>query len=278
MIRKIGQALFSPPGAGDDGLNLRLWFVGFVAWLGMLAVLARLGLTGYESGSGLGTAIWLLSLYLFYLSLCCTFFPAPTMWIVMMLASNYVAGEVGVEAYPVSRMLLVASVGAWGTAMANLNEYHIFTFLLRHGRVANVRKTRLYEVAARWFGVRPFWTIVLFSFIPIPVDIIRWLAITYRYGRFPFFVAYYLGRWVRYAGLAAVTIWGALTWYHIVIVQCVVAAIALAKIVQQAVRQHRGARDEARLDAPPRDETVSEGDGMAVPAVATSELSGGVEP
>ncbi len=238
-MRNIGRVLFVPPPHRDDGLNLRAWFVGFSVWLGTLAVASGMGLKAYESGSTLGMGFWLFGLYIFYMSLCCTFFPAPTTWMVMMLASNYVANELGVLSYPVGRMIVVASVGAFGTAMANLNEYHIFTFILRYGAAAKVRRTRFYAVAARWFGYRPFWTIVLFSFIPIPVDILRWLAITYRYPRFPYFMAYYLGRWVRYAGLAGVTIWGQFRWYHILIVQTVLAVVALAKIVQQVVQQRR---------------------------------------
>ncbi len=238
-INKFSKALFVPPDSRDDGLNLRLWFVGFVAWLVMLCVVAGFGLVAYEAGSRLGMGIWLIALYMFYLSLCCTFFPAPTTWIVMTLASNYVAAELGLQHHPVGRMMVVAGVGALCTAMANLNEYHIFTFILRYGGVARIRRTRFYAVAARWFGIRPFWTIVLFSFIPIPVDILRWLAITYRYPRLPFFFAYYLGRWVRYAGLAGVTIWGQLRWYHILIVQGVLAVTALIKIVQQVIRQRR---------------------------------------
>ncbi len=250
-INKIGRSLFAPPPHRDDGLNLRWWFIGFVAWLAALTVVSRLGLEGYEAGSRIGMAIWLSALYMFYMSLCCTFFPAPTTWIVMMMASNYVAAELNLSHHAVERMMAVASVGAFCTAMANLNEYHIFTFILRYGGVAKIRRTRFYAVAARWFGIRPFWTIVLFSFIPIPVDILRWLAITYRYPRLPYFFAYYLGRWVRYAGLAGVTIWGQFKWYHILIVQSTLAVVALVKIVQQFVRQHRLGHLEAKEEGRP---------------------------
>ncbi|MBN1341481.1 MAG: hypothetical protein JXQ73_02315 [Phycisphaerae bacterium] len=278
-MRRIGRALFVPPSADQDRLNLRHWFVWFVLWLVALGVTARLGFIKYEDGSRLGMAVWLLALYTFYMSLCCTFFPAPTTWIVMMMASNYVAGEIGLLPHVYGRMLVVASIGSLGTAMANLNEYHIWTFILRYGKVAGIRKTRLYAVAARWFGIRPFWTIVLFSFIPIPVDIIRWLAITYRYPRVPYFAAYYLGRWVRYAGLAGITIWGQLRWYHILIVQCTIAIVAFAKIVQQLIRQHRDHPSQGEGQCPPEagppsdDEETPGPDLIACPTSASPEVS-----
>jgi membrane protein YqaA with SNARE-associated domain len=239
LFGKLGRLLIVPPAGRDDGLNLRLWFIGFIVWMVGLTVASQLGFAAYEAGSRPGMAVWLTALYMFYMSLCCTFFPAPTTWIVMLIASNYVATEVGIEHHAVERMLAVGSVGAFCTAMANLNEYHLFTFMLRYGGLARIRRTRFYVVAARWFGIRPFWTIVLFSFIPIPVDVLRWLAITYRYPRLPYFVAYFLGRWVRYAGLAGVTIWGQFKWYHILIIQGALAVLALYKIVEQFIRQHR---------------------------------------
>ncbi len=278
MIRSLGNALLSAPDPKRDGLNLRLWFVLFTAWLVGLALLSSVGLDRYEQGMRYGMALWLLGLFVFYMSLCCTFFPAPTTWIVMLMASPYVAGELGVEPFYLARMVIVATAGALGTAMANLNEYHIWTFILRYGKVANIRNTRLYRIAARWFGVRPFWTIVLFSFIPIPVDVIRWLAITYRYPRGPYFLAYYLGRWVRYACLAAITIWGQLTWWHILLVQCTVAVIALGKIIQQLIRQHR-AEDEGHAEGErvPADSDADRPDDiMAAQTQGPPEVSNGV--
>ena len=41
--------------------------------------------------------------------------------------------------------------------------------------------------------------------IPIPVDVVRMLATTYRYGRAPFAAANFVGRFLRYAVIAAVT-------------------------------------------------------------------------
>ncbi len=275
-MRRLRQILLSPPAGGDDDLNLRAWFVVFVLYLSGLTALAMWGLESYEAGSRVGMAVWLLGLYLFYMSMCCTFFPAPTTWIVMMMASFYVAEELGMRDWTITRMVVVASVGALGTAMANLNEYHIWTFLLRYGPVANIRKTRIYEVAARWFAIKPFWTIVLFSFIPIPVDIIRWLAITYRYPRPPYFVAYYLGRWVRYACLAGITIWGQLTWWHILIVQAAVAVVALFKIIQKVVQEHRNGRREESDRQAQSDGSVPEPaqeDIMSTPTNAPTEVS-----
>lgn len=276
LIRRLGQILFVSPSGGEDDLNLRAWFAFFVLYMAGLAALAIAGLDAYEAGSRVGMAVWLLALYLFYMSMCCTFFPAPTTWIVMMMASFYVAEELHVRDWTLMRMVVVAGVGALGTSMANLNEYHIWTFLLRYGKVAGIRKTRLYAVAARWFAVKPFWTIVLFSFIPIPVDVIRWLAITYRYPRAPYFAAYYLGRWVRYACLAGITIWGQLTWWHILIVQSAVAVIALFKIVQKIVQEHRNGQAEAgggEGDAAPSMPEARQDDIISSPTSVSPDVS-----
>ena len=117
------------------------------------------------------------------------------------------------------------------------------------------------------------------SFVPIPVDVIRWLAITYRYPRAPYFLAYFLGRWVRYSCLAAVTIWGQLQIFHILIVQVVIGGIALLKIIQQVVRQHRKHNGEQPSDSETPSEMGSEpqSDIISDPTLPASDLSNTVE-
>jgi len=230
--------LLEPPGGRqpEDGISLRRWFVFYCLWMAVLAWIVWWGQTGATPTDSVRFHVALLGCYAFYMSLCCTFFPAPTSWIVMLLASNWLH----IVDPPVWRLVTVAGVGAIGTCMANLNEYHIFTFILRYGKVARVRRTHMYGVAARWFAVSPFSVIILISFIPIPVDVIRWLAITYRYPRIRYFEGYFIGRFCRYSLWAATTIWFNLTLWHIVLIQAVLVVAALAKILVAAWKSHEG--------------------------------------
>ena len=241
--------LFRAPAAGGDGLNLRLAFVAYLVWMAVLTGVARLGFADYEAGSTVGLLVWLLAGYVFYLSLCCTFLPAPTAWVVMLLASDYLAGLVGLENTVVARLLVVTTLGALGTAAANLNEYHVLTFLLRYRRAASLRRARFYQVAAGWFSRSPFWVLAVFSLVPIPVDVIRWLAAACGYSRWRYFWAYFLGRWVRYALLATSTVYLALDPWQIAAVQIALVALAAMRFLPGAIRRLRRWRQKAELAA-----------------------------
>lgn len=202
-----------------------------------LAALVALGHHGAEAGRAYGLPTAVLAGYTFYMSLCCTFFPAPTTGVVMFVAGN----ELGLIPSPVARVLIISLLGAFATSMANLNEYHILTFLLRHGRIGRVRETRLYRWAAGWFSVSPWTIIVVFSFIPIPVDVVRWLAIAHRYARDRFFAAYMLGRTVRYGILTLSAVWLNLTNRQIAAFQGLLILIGLTKVVVSVVKRRRPA-------------------------------------
>ena len=101
----------------------------------------------------------------------------------------------------------------------------------------------MYRTAAAWFATNPFWAIVIFSFIPISVDVVRWLAITYRYSRGRFSAAYVIGRWVRYAILAASAMWLALSGWQIIAIQTVLACVVLARILMGFFRRLKDGRD-----------------------------------
>jgi len=240
---------FRAPAAGGDGLNLRLAFVVYLVWLAVLTAVAKLGFTGYEAGSTVGLVVWLLAGYVFYLSLCCTFLPAPTAWAVMLLASDYLAGLIGLADAVVTRLLVVTTLGALGTAVANLNEYHVLTFLLRYRRAASLRRARFYQVAAGWFSRSPFWVLAVFSLVPIPVDVIRWLAAACGYSRWRYFWAYFLGRWVRYALLATSTVFLALEPWQIAAIQIGLVVLAAMRFLPGVVRRLRQWRQQAALTA-----------------------------
>ncbi|MCP4248384.1 MAG: hypothetical protein GY778_15155 [bacterium] len=201
----------------------------------MLALVGRWSFAGYAAGDPGARGWWLISIVLFYLSLCCLFFPAPTAWVVMLLASNEMA-----LCDPVwLRVVLVAALGAIATGVANLNEYHIITFLLRYGRIGQVRDTRLYRWADRWFAVSPFLVVAVFGFLPLPVDVVRWLAILARYRRWRYFAAYVVGRFPRYVIWALSAVWLDLNWRQIVIVQVLLVLAAGLAFLRSAVRRRR---------------------------------------
>jgi len=169
-----------------------------------------------------------------YVSMACTFLPLPTGWIIAGLATREAALANGasdsVLIVALLTTLTVSLAGSIGSTMANLNDYHIFTWMLRHHRIAAVRQTRTYQSAAKWFSRAPFFLIVLFNIIPIPVDFVRLLATTYRYPRAPFAAANFVGRFIRYAAIAFVTFWWDLGAVAPIALLALAAALGLGRV------------------------------------------------
>ncbi len=211
------------PGPGfKDGIRLWPWFLGYAAVIAAMAVPLAFVLARYdwaaqgnfhagqsltEKWESVKTAVTglqrndkLLAFGL-YLALCSTFLPMPTSWIVAAVALP--AHAVGSNVW--TTVLLVTVVGSAASVVANLNDYHIFTLMLRHRHIGKLRHTRTYRVAAKWFAKSPFLLLVVFNFIPIPVDVVRLLATSYRYPRLLFTVSNFIGRVLRYAVIAFVT-------------------------------------------------------------------------
>jgi membrane protein YqaA with SNARE-associated domain len=224
-------------GAAGPAIGYRLWFMGFGGWLVVLALATRWGIHEIDhGGSSIGWATWILALTAFYLSLCCAFFPAPTTWIVLLAASDMMAGQVGIAGHELGRLAVVATVCAVSSSLANLNEYHIVAYLMKSRRLAKIRQTRLYSAASNWFRKSPFWILMLFSFVPIPVDVIRWLAVLTHYDRVKFIIANLIGRWFRYALCAVASLGLDLTPRQILVIQAVLVAVAAVKFLAQHVR------------------------------------------
>jgi len=227
-----------------DAVSIGRWFAGYAAFVAsactVLAVLVAREPWSWSAWTddlpgtfALTSPAIKLLVFAVYLSLCCTFLPMPTAWIVAGVATREAAVAAGASqnVFVVAALttLLVAVVGAAGSTLANLNDYHLFTLLLRSRRVASVRATRTYRAAAKWFARGPFFILVLFNVIPIPVDVIRMLATTYRYPRLPFAAANFVGRFVRYAAIAFVTYWWNLGWLAVVVLLALAAAMASAR-------------------------------------------------
>lgn len=210
--------------------HTRAWFVFLVLWLAGCAAVAlvaeRLGAasaTGLRGGGGSALHVWVLALMCFYLTLCNSFLPLPTAWIVLLAASD----EFALVSDPWLRVPIVAGLATLGTVIANLNEYHILAFLLHRGLGRRIRRTRVYAWAARWFDRSPFLILLLAAFFPIPVDALRWLAVLRAYPRGWFALAYLIGRGPRYALFAACAVALHLTTWQIMAIQAALVVVAL---------------------------------------------------
>lgn len=203
--REVAHAL------GHDGISVRRWFVVFLVLLlclgGTLVYLLLRNPIPCDSWETFKNSVALadpgvkLLVFGIYLMLSCTFLPLNTSWIVAAVAMEEfaVAGEL------LATVAVVAVVGAMASTVANLNDYHIFTLMLRSKWISRVRDTRLYRIAAKWFGRAPFAITFIFNLLPIPVDVARMIAATHRYPRLPFAAANFIGRLCRYAIIAYVT-------------------------------------------------------------------------
>ena len=251
---------------GDDRVSLRRWFVPYIAGLAaacaLLALLAAGGNQGFSTWvehpvrafTDSSPVLRLLG-FTIYLSLCCTFLPLPTGWAVAAVATRQaaVAGDLA------TITLLVAFSGAVGSTLANLNDYHLFTWMLRHHRIAAVRRTKTYGRAAAWFARSPFFLLVVFNVIPIPVDVVRMLATTYRYPRVPFGAASFVGRFLRYGVIAFVTFWWDLGWIAPVALLALAVVLGLLRLRAGLFkRPAAGGANEAQAQLSDIEEPVKE--------------------
>ena len=229
--------------AASDGVSLRRWFAFYALVLAAAAVPLAMLLAGSSwtwtwrpeqisrQLQAMNPAVKLLAFGV-YVSLACTFLPLPTNAVVAALATREAAVTGGLW----STVLLVGAVGAAASTMANLNDYHIFTWMLRNRRVAAIRQTRLYAFSARWFARSPFVILVVFNIAPIPVDVIRMLATTCRYRRRAFAGANFIGRFVRYSVIAFVTFWWNLGWIAVAALLAVAVVLLLARAAAMVLR------------------------------------------
>jgi membrane protein YqaA with SNARE-associated domain len=214
-------------------VTLRAWFAAYLSWLIVLTAGSLICLHASRQGVAGAIPVWLACLGTFYLSLANGLLPLPTMWMIMLLASD----AVGLPGSPLARVVMVATITAVATGMANLNEYHVLHWALGSRTAGKVTNTRLVQWAIRWFRVSPFWILTMAALVPIPIDAIRWVAIADSYNRLRFFWAYALGRWVRYAVLAGTTIWLHAGVRTIIVTQVALIVVAAAPVVAKMMRQ-----------------------------------------
>lgn len=232
--------IFATPNNMRDRLNMRVWFAGFCVYLGTAALMSAWGFEAYtRTGSPAGRALWMMGLYVFYLSLACTFVPLPTSWFVLLLASP--AGGLGIPV--VGRIVVLAVVGAFATSVSHVNEYHVISWLLRLGKIRRLQETRAYQWAERVFTVSPFLLQVMFNVAPVPADPVRWMATIYGYPLGKFFLAHWLGRVIRYSVLAVLAVIFRLTVRQIMVIQAGLVILALSNVVWHRVRTSNATDD-----------------------------------
>lgn len=212
------------PGVEQTLPGTRVWFAFFALWMIGWAVVALAAFQSAEQGTPSAWRLWVLALMCFYVSLCNGFVPTPTAWIVLLAASPDFAL---IEA-PTLRIVIVAVLATSATVVANLNEYHLLSYLLRFGLGRRVRQTKVYNWAVQWFDRAPFQLLMLIAFVPIPVDAVRWLATLRGYSRVRFALAYAVGRGPRYALFAWLAVMLQFEGWQIVAVQLGLVAFGVA--------------------------------------------------
>ncbi len=225
---------------GPDGLSVKRWLLVYALYLAALLVPTAILLRDLDGPwqalfahpgefTAVGEQALKLLVFAIYVSLACTFLPLPTGWLAAALATR----DVGLTQNVWITTALVASIGAAGSVVANLHDYHLFTWVLRHRRIAQIRRTHLYHRAVQWFSRRPFSLLVAFNVLPIPIDVVRMLAATYRYPLRRFTAANFIGRWFRYAILAFVTFeLGSYGWVAVLTLLAAAVILGVARAVQ----------------------------------------------
>jgi membrane protein YqaA with SNARE-associated domain len=167
-------------------------------------------------------------LFGFFLYMCaaCQFFPIPTLPSIAFAAKVF---------HPV----LIAFVGALGTCVANLNDYAIVGWLFRHHKVRKIRDINTYKKLLDFFDRYAFLTLSAASFLPIPIDVIRLLAISRAYSYWKYLLAAFTGRFPRYLIIAYVG--KELPAKYILIIFAVSALPAVIKFISDIIKKRKKA-------------------------------------
>jgi membrane protein YqaA with SNARE-associated domain len=162
--------------------------------------------------------------YFLYMCIACQFFPIPTLPPIAFSAKVF-------------SPVLIALVGALGTCIANLNDYAIVGWLFEHHRVKKIRNVNTYQRLLTFFDRYAFLTLSAAAFLPIPVDVIRLLAISRAYPLWKYLGAAFVGRFPRYLLIAYLG--KELPAKYILILFLVSALPAAYKLVSDMIKKRR---------------------------------------
>ena len=92
--------------------------------------------------------------------------------------------------------MLAATTGAF---LSGVVDHGTLTRLLNVRKVRHLyADRRIYKTCVRWYGRRPFWTIVVAALTPIPFYPVKFLALFASYPRGRYLLALVVGRAPRY--------------------------------------------------------------------------------
>ncbi len=111
---------------------------------------------------------------------------------------KYVGGVIDTGGWGYFNPLVVALVCAAASIIANMNDYHGLVLIFRANKVREFGRTRFYQTADKWFEQAPFALLLIVNFLPLPVSVVRWFAVTRAYPRWRLALAGFMGRLPRY--------------------------------------------------------------------------------
>ena len=155
--------------------------------------------------------------------------PFPTMTVAIFLGKSH-------------SPLLVAAVGASGSAVASVIIYYLLTGLSKRKRMRRIRDNRLVRSLQALTRKSPFLSLTLFNLIPLPIEPARFSAILNRYSIARYVTAISLGRFARYFLLAALG--EAFRVPNSVLLILTVALIAVPLMVKRRYEKGIGASEE----------------------------------
>jgi ribonucleoside-triphosphate reductase len=99
---------------------------------------------------------------------------------------------------------LIAVAATIGSIIATFADYAMVGAAMRTRVLAGTRNSRLFQWAMRWMRRYPFAIIVLFSFTPLPISVVRILAPAIDYPIPRYIAAQLVGRLPRFYLLALI--------------------------------------------------------------------------
>ena len=101
--------------------------------------------------------------------------------------------------------LLIGAAATLGSIVASFSDYAMIGTLLNRSRIG--RRTRdswLLQWGTRWLKKSPFLVVVVFSFVPLPISVVRVLAPASGYPIGRYIAAQIVGRFPRFVVLAVI--------------------------------------------------------------------------